>query len=212
VSEIAEQVDVDPGRAVLLIQDMQNDVMGDGGAWAETGAPEHAKEQNVVANIKGLAEACRAAGVPVIHVHYIVEDGAPGLKLNAGLFQGVKETGGLVRGSWGAAPAEGLEPQEGDFIVEKMRMNAWEGTRLESLLKGFGRDTVIVTGAWTNMSVEHTARTGADKGYYMIVPEDGCSTMNAEWHNASINFALQNVSTVTTCGAVLEALGTATPA
>jgi gluconolactonase len=212
VSEIADQVDVDPGRAVLIIQDMQNDVMMEGGAWAETGAPEHAKEQNVVENIKGLAEACRAAGIPVIHVHYIVEDGAPGLKLNAGLFQGVKETGGLVRGSWGAAPAEGLEPQEGDFVVEKMRMNAWEGTRLESLLKGFGRDTVIVTGAWTNMSVEHTARTGADKGYYMIVPEDGCSTMNAEWHNASINFALQNVSTVTTCGAVLEALGAATPA
>jgi gluconolactonase len=212
VSEIADQVDVDPGRAVLIIQDMQNDVMMEGGAWAETGAPEHAKEQNVVENIKGLAEACRAAGIPVIHVHYIVEDGAPGLKLNAGLFQGVKETGGLVRGSWGAAPAEGLEPQEGDFVVEKMRMNAWEGTRLESLLKGFGRDTIIVTGAWTNMSVEHTARTGADKGYYMIVPEDGCSTMNAEWHNASINFALQNVSTVTTCGAVLEALGAATPA
>jgi gluconolactonase len=211
---IAEQVDVDPRRAALIIQDMQNDVMMDGGAWAETGAPQHAKEQNVVENIRQLADGCRAAGIPVIHVHYIVEDGAPGLKLNAGLFQGVKETGGLVRGSWGAAPAEGLEPQAGDFVVEKMRMNAWEGTRLESLLKGFGRDTVIVTGAWTNMSVEHTARTGADKGYYMIVPEDGCSTMNADWHNASINFALQNVSTVTTCGAVLEAIGAgaATPA
>jgi gluconolactonase len=207
VSETEERLDVDPGRAVLIVQDMQNDVMMDGGAWAETGAPEHAKEQNVVENVKGLAEACRAAGIPVIHVHYIVEEGAPGLKLNAGLFQGVKETGGLVRGSWGAAPAEGLEPQEGDFVVEKMRMNAWEGTRLESLLKGFGRDTVIVTGAWTNMSVEHTARTGADKGYYMIVPEDGCSTMNAEWHNASINFALQNVSTVTSCDAVLAAIG-----
>jgi gluconolactonase len=212
VSETAERLDVDPSRAVLIIQDMQNDVMMEGGAWEETGAPEHAKEQNVVANVKELAEACRAAGIPVIHVHYIVEEGAPGLKLNAGLFQGVKETGGLVRGSWGAAPAEGLEPQEGDFVVEKMRMNAWEGTRLESLLKGFGRDTVIVTGAWTNMSVEHTARTGADKGYYMIVPEDGCSTMNAEWHNASINFALQNVSTVTKCAAVLEAIGAAAPA
>jgi gluconolactonase len=212
MSEIAERVDVDPERAVLIIQDMQNDVMMDGGAWAETGAPEHAKEQNVVENVKRLAEACRAAGIPVFHVHYLVEDGAPGLKLNAGLFQGVKETGGLVRGSWGAAPAEGLEPQEGDFVVEKMRMNAWEGTRLEHLLKGLGRDTIIVTGAWTNMSVEHTARTGADKGYYMIVPEDGCSTMNAEWHNASINFALQNVSTVTTCAAVLEAIGAAAPA
>ena len=86
-------------------------------------------------------------------------------------------------------------------------MNAWEGTRLESLLEGFARDTVIVTGAWTNMSVEHTARTGADKGYYMVVPEDGCSTMNADWHNASINYALQNVATVTNCGDVKAALG-----
>jgi gluconolactonase len=212
MSEIAERVDVDPERAVLIVQDMQNDVMMEGGAWADTGAPEHAKEQNVVENVKQLAEACRAAGIPVIHVHYIVEEGAPGLKINAGLFQGVKETGGLVRGSWGAAPAEGLEPQKGDLVVEKMRMNAWEGTRLEHLMKGLGRDTIIVTGAWTNMSVEHTARTGADKGYYMIVPEDGCSTMNADWHNASINFALQNVSTVTTCAAVLEAIGAAAPA
>ena len=212
MSEIAERVDVDPGRAVLIVQDMQNDVMMEGGAWTETGAPEHAKQQNVVDNVKGLADACRAAGIPVIHVHYIVEEGAPGLKLNAGLFRGVKDTGGLVRGSWGAAPAEGLEPQEGDFVVEKMRMNAWEGTRLEHLMKGLGRDTIIVTGAWTNMSVEHTARTGADKGYYMIVPEDGCSTMNADWHNASINFALQNVSTVTTCAALHEAIGAAAPA
>ena len=56
------------------------------------------------------------------------------------------------------------------------------------------------------MSIEHTARTGADKGYVMIVPEDGCSTMNADWHNASINYALQNVSTVTSCDAVATAL------
>jgi gluconolactonase len=207
-----ERPDVDPGRAVLIIQDMQNDVMMEGGVWEDTGAPQHAKEQNVVENIRKLADGCRAAGIPVLHVHYIVEEGAPGHKLNAPLFQGVKETGGLVRGSWGAAPAEGLEPQDGDFVVEKMRMNAWEGTRLETLLKGFGRDTVIVAGAWTNMSVEHTARTGADKGYYMIVPEDCCSTMNADWHNASINYALQNVSTVTNCSAVLEALGAAAPA
>jgi gluconolactonase len=202
-----EGLSLDANRCVLIIQDMQNDVMAEGGAWAETGAPEHAKEQNVVENIKALAATCRSKGVPVIHVHFIVEEGAPGLKLNAGLFQGVKDTGGLVRGSWGAAPADGLEPQNGDFVVEKMRMNAWEGTRLESLLKGFGRDTIVVTGAWTNMSVEHTARTGADKGYYMVVPEDGCSTMSADWHNASINYALQNVSTVTNCAAVTEALG-----
>jgi len=197
---------LDPKRTALLVQDMQNDVIIEGGAFAESGSPQHAKEQNVVENAAKLADACRGRGVPVIHVHYIVEDGAPGLKLNAPLFQGLKEAGAMVRGSWGAAPADGLEPRPGDYVVEKMRMSAWEGTKLEQILLGLGIDTVIVTGAWTNMSIEHTSRTGADKGYNMVVPEDCCSTMNADWHNASINYALQNVSTVTNSGDVIEAL------
>jgi gluconolactonase len=201
-----EALSLDPDRCVLIIQDLQNDVIIDGGAFADSGSPDHAREQNVVENVKALAATCRSKGIPVIHVHYIVEPGAPGLKLNAPLFQGVKDANALVRGTWGAAPVEGLEPQEGDFVVEKMRMSAWHGTKLETMLAGFGRDTIIVTGAWTNMSIEHTSRTGADKGYYMVVPEDGCSTMNADWHNASINYALQNVATVTTCAAVTEAL------
>ncbi|HEU4973257.1 MAG TPA: cysteine hydrolase [Gaiellaceae bacterium] len=201
-----EGLSLDASRCVMLIQDLQNDVIIEGGAFAESGSPQHANDQNVVENVRNLADACRGAGIPVIHVWYIVEEGAPGLKLNAPLFNGVKDASALVRGTWGAAPADGLEPKDGDFIVEKMRMSAWQGTRLENLLAGFGRDTIIVTGAWTNMSIEHTSRTGADKGFVMVVPEDGCSTMNADWHNASINYALQNVSTVTTCAAVTEAL------
>jgi len=199
-------MDLDPARSALVIQDMQNDVIIEGGAFADSGAPAHATSQNVVANVAGLAAACRKAGVPVIHVWYLVDEGAPGLKQNAPLFEGVKDANALVRGTWGAAPADGLEPKDGDIIVEKMRMSAWEGTKLETLLAGLGRDTIIITGAWTNMSIEHTSRTGADKGFFMVVPEDGCSTMNADWHNASINYALQNVSTVTTCAAVTEAL------
>ena len=129
------------------------------------------------------------------------------MTLNAPLFEGVVDNKAMVRGTWGAAPAGGLEPRPGDFVVEKMRMSAWEGTRLETILKATGRDMIINTGAWTNMSVEHTARTGADKGYFMIVPEDCCSTMNADWHQAAINYALQNVSQVTSCAAVKAAIG-----
>ena len=206
---VQESVSIDPSRAALIIQDLQNDVIIDGGAFAESGSPQHAKDQNVVENVRNLADACRGAGIPVIHVWYIVEPGAPGLKLNAPLFQGVKDGNALVRGTWGAAPAEGLEAQDGDFVVEKMRMSAWQGTRLENLLAGLGRDTVVITGAWTNMSIEHTARTGADKGYTMFVVEDGTSTMNADWQRASIDFALQNVCTVTTCAAVTDAIGVA---
>lgn len=198
---------LDPARCALVIQDMQNDVVMEGGAFAASGAPQHCREQNAIENARRLAARCREAGVPVIHVWFEVPEGASGLTLNAPLFEGVIENRALVRGTWGVQPVPGLEPQRGDHVVSKMRMSAWEGTTLETILKAEGRDTVIVTGAWTNMSIEHTARTGADKGYLMIVPENACATMNADWHRASIDYALQNVAAVSTTDAVLAALG-----
>ena len=198
---------LDPSRSALIIQDMQHDVVSDGGAFADSGSPRHAREQNVVENIRRLAKHCRARGVMVVHVHFVVEPGAPGLTLNAPLFEGLADADALVRGTWGAAPVEGLEPNPGDHVVTKMRMSAWEGSSLETVLKAGGRDTLIDTGAWTNMSIEHTARTGADKGYYMVVPEDACSTMNAEWHAMSIGYALRNVAIVTRTDDIIAALG-----
>ena len=197
---------LDPSRCALIIQDMQNDVMMDGGAFASSGSPQHAREQNVVENIRRLADAARARGVMIIHVWFVVEPGAPGFTLNAPLFEGLLDAKAMVRGTWGAAPVPGLEPQPGDLVVEKIRMSAFEGTKLETVLRAGGRDTIIVTGAWTNMSIEHTSRTGADKGYFMIVPEDCCSTMNADWHRASVQYAMQNVAAVTKAGEVIAAL------
>ena len=193
-------------RSALIIQDMQNDVIIDGGAFADSGAPEHAKSQNVVENVKRLAEAARQAGMPVIHVHYIVEEGAPGLKQNAPLFAGLKDANALVRGSWGAAPAEGLEPQPGDHVVEKMRMNGFYDTRLDVLLRGLGAETIVITGAWTNMSIEHTARHGADAGYEVVVVSDGTSTTSDEWQNAALNYALTNVGRAASTDEVAAAL------
>ena len=112
----------------------------------------------------------------------------------------------MVRGTQGVAPVPGLEPHPNDLVVEKMSMNPFETSRLESYLRHGSYDTLINTGAWTNMSVEHTARTAADKGFRVILPENACSTMNADWHNASINYAMQNVASVTDTNAVLAAL------
>jgi gluconolactonase len=198
---------LDPSRCALIIQDMQNDVVTDGGAFAASGSPQHAREQNVVENIRRLADVCRGHGVMIIHVWFIVEPGAPGLTQNAPLFEGVVDQKAMVRGTWGAAPVAGLEPQPGDHIVEKMRMSAFEGSKLETILKSGARDTIIDTGAWTNMSIEHTARTAADKGFFVMVPEDCCSTMNADWQRASIHYAMQNVAAVMTTNDVIAALG-----
>src|SRR5215212_2104334 len=202
-----EVLQLDPKRSALVIQDLQNDVIIEGGAFADSGAPAHATAQAVVANVAALADACRAKGVPVIHVWYVVEPGAAGLKQNAPLFQGVKEADALVRGTWGAAPVDGLEPREGDHVVEKMRMNGFYETRLDILLRGLGAETLIITGAWTNMSIEHTARHGADAGYEVVVPSDGTSTTGEEWQDAALNYAMTNVAKVATCAEIKSALG-----
>lgn len=201
-----EPLSLDAGDCALIIQDMQNDVVMDGGAFAESGSPEHCRQQNAIDNVARLAARCRQLGVPVIHVHFLVPPGGSGLTLNAPLFEGVVDGNALVKGTWGGSAVPSLEPQPGDYVVEKNRMSAWEGTQLETILKAEGRTMIIETGAWTNMSIEHTARTGADKGYVMVIPEDGCSTMNADWHNASINYAMQNVALVTKTDAVIAAL------
>ena len=198
---------LDPSRSALVIQDLQNDVIIEGGAFADSGAPAHATAQGIVANVSALAEACRARGVPVIHVWYIVEPGALGLKQNAPLFEGVKEANALVRGTWGAAPVDGLEPQDGDHVVEKMRMNGFYETRLDVLLRGLGAETLIVTGAWTNMSIEHTARHGADAGYEVVVASDGTSTTGDEWQRAALEYAMTNVARVASCAEIARAVG-----
>lgn len=197
---------LDRRRTALIIQDMQNDVIGERGAFADTGAPAHAASQNVVANAARLADAARAAGLAVIHIHYVVEAGAAGLRQNAPLFRGVKETGALVRGTWGAAAVEGVKPQAGDHVVEKLRMNGFYGTRLDALLRGLEIETLVIAGCYTNLSIEHTARHGADAGYEIVVVSDATSTTSDEWQHAALNYALTNVGVVATVDEVAAAL------
>lgn len=203
----SEALRLDASRCALVIQDMQNDVVMDGGAFASSGSPDHCRQQNAIANIARLAARCRALGVPVIHVWFARRADARDMTLNAPLFEGCVDANAMIEGTWGAEPVPGLEAQPGDHVIRKARMSAWEGTGLERVLKAEGRSIIIETGAWTNMSIEHTARTGADKGYVMVIPEDGCSTMNADWHRASIDYAMRNVALVTTTDAVIAALG-----
>lgn len=207
VSVSGGQLSLAPERCALIIQDLQNDVISEGGAFVNEIALAHTQKQKVVEHVSALANRARECGIPVIHVWFVTEKNGHGLTENAPIFSNIKTGKGVIRGTWGAQPAPGLEPLDGDYIVEKMRMSPWEGSRLETILKATRRDVLINVGAWTNMSVEHTARTAADKGYYVVIAEDGCSSVNEQWHQASIDIALPNVATVVKTEEILNVLG-----
>ena len=85
-------------------------------------------------------------------------------------------------------------------------MNGFYNTILDNLLRGFGTETVVITGAWTNMSIEHTARHAADAGYEVVVVSDGTSTVSDEWQNVALNYALTNVGRTATAQEVTRDL------
>ena len=184
---------MDLRTSALLVVDLQNDTVGEQGAFAADGAAEFAGRNGVLEQARRLVDAARAAGVPVIFVWHVDEPGHRDSTRNAKLFRDIVEKNGLVRGTWGAEPVAGLEPRDGDAVVEKQRMSAFNCTTLDTKLRGLGATTIVVCGAWTNFAIEHTCRDGADFGYEVVLATDATATISDEWQQAAFSYALTRI-------------------
>jgi gluconolactonase len=197
---------LDLRTSALLVVDLQNDTVGEQGAFAADGAADFARRHGVLEQARRLVDAARAARVPVIFVWHVDEPGHRDSTRNAKLFRDIVEKNGLVRGSWGAAPVDGLEPQDGDAVVEKQRMSAFNSTTLDTKLRGLGTTTIVVCGAWTNYAIEHTCRDGADLGYEVVLATDATATTSDEWQQAAFSYALTNIAELRTVDELVEEL------
>jgi nicotinamidase-related amidase len=198
-------VKLDPKATALLVIDLQNDTVGEEGAFASSGAPAFAKEHRVVEKATQLAAAFRAAGAQVIHVWHIDEPGHVDSTRNAELYRSIADADALVRGTWGAEAV--VVPGPGDVVVEKQRMSSFNATTLDTKLRGLGTATVVCCGAWTNWAVEHTCRDAADHGYAVVVVTDATATISEEFQRAALDYALTTVAVRATTAEVLAALG-----
>ena len=189
---------MDLRTSALLVVDLQNDTVGEQGAFAADGAAEFAGRNGVLEQARRLVDAARAAGVPVIFVWHVDEPGHRDSTRNAKLFRDIMEKNGLVRGTWGAEPVAGLEPRDGDAVVEKQRMSAFNCTTLDTKLRGLGATTIVVCGAWTNFAIEHTCRDGADFGYEVVLATDATATISDEWQQAAFSYALTRIAELRT--------------
>jgi nicotinamidase-related amidase len=195
---------LDPTTTALVLVDLQNDNVHPDGAYAGTGAAQHAVEQGLVEHVGELLAWARAHDVAVIHNHIVSYPGRDFGGSNAPIFQMIGPDS-LRLGSWGAAPLKGLEPQDGEPVLVRNRMSAFNGSGLDVLLRNLDVATVVVAGVWTNMAVEHTVRDAADHGYRAVLVTDATSTINADWQRAATEFALVNIAELTTTG---ELVGT----
>jgi len=199
----------DTTRTAILVIDMQNDNLHPDGAFASFGAAQHAQEQDVVANVRIVLDAARSAGIPIFHNRIVAYPAPEGLGgANAPIFRMIGP-GSLVVGTWGADIIDGLDPQQDEPVLDRVRMSAFHGTALDVMLRNLRITDVLVVGVWTNMAVEHTARDAADFGYAVTLVSDATSSINADWHSAAVRYALTNIATISTAKEVTARFGAA---
>jgi nicotinamidase-related amidase len=192
---------LDTTTTALLLVDLQNDNAHPDGAYASFGAADHAREQDLVAHVRQLLDWARENSMPVIHNRIVYYPGGNFGGANAPIFRMIGPES-LKLGSWGADALEGLEAMPNEPVLIRNRMSSFNGTGLDVLLRNAGVTTVVVAGVWTNMAVEHTVRDAADHGYRSILVTDATSSINADWHEAALNYALTNIAEFQSTGQV----------
>lgn len=175
--EFASRIELDPKTSAVLVVDMQNDFVEEGGALRVPSA------RATVKPIKSLVERARAAGARVIFTQDTHYEGDPEFSI-----WGVH----AKKGTWGWQIVEELSPRSGDIVVEKTRYDAFYGTPLDDILRVYGIRDVVIVGTVANICVLHTAAGAALRWYRVIVPGDSVSAISDEdyW------FALRHISQV----------------
>jgi nicotinamidase-related amidase len=109
----------------------------------------------------------------------------------------------LEVGTWGAAALDGLDATPNEPVLVRSRMSCFNGSGLDAMLRNLAVTDVIVAGVWTNMAVEHSVRDAADFGYRPHLVTDATSSINDEWQQAAVKYALLNIAEMTTTANVI---------
>ena len=161
--EVHEEVRVDPAKTALIVVDMQNDFVKEGGTLVVPDA------EATVPTIKGLLDSARESGIKVVFTQDTHNEGDPEWEIWP---EHVRE------GSWGWEIVEELKPLEDEVVIRKVRYDAFYGTHLDHFLRIWDVDTLIICGTVANICVHYTAASAALRWYGVIIPRDATSALD----------------------------------
>lgn len=192
-------------RAALFIGECQNRMTNP----EMSGAPvaQEAGRRGIIPRIARLAEACRAAGVPVIFGRLAPRQDFQGFNANCALLHRMKKDGDFYEGSVFAEINPGLEVRPGDLIsTRRQGITDFSGSELDALLRNMRVETLIMTGVSTNVGVYATCIGAVERGYTTVVVEDCTAGSPHSTHEFMIRNSFPLLATVTTCDAIVACL------
>lgn len=97
-----------------------------------------------------------------------------------------------------------LKPLENEIVLPKTASGVFNSTAIDQILRNLGIDSLLITGVVTNNCVENAVRDACDRGYAVILVEDGCAAVSEELHQASIRAMKDHFAKVKTTAEVIE--------
>ena len=186
---MSDTLRLDPATTAIVLIEYQNEFATEGGALH--GAVSAVMDKTgMLPKTIALVDAARAAGVTIMHAPITFAPGYGELSRHPyGILKGVVDGNAFVKGTWGAAIIDDLQPAEGDILIEGKRgLDTFASTNLDFILRGRGIDTVILGGFLTNCCVESTMRSAYENGYRVITLTDCVAATSAEEHDNAIAY------------------------
>jgi len=203
---------LEPGqRAALVVNEMQNAIANP--AYDDTPLAGQVAARGIVARINILAAAFRAAGAPVIFCTIAARtpDWA-GFRVNCALAARIKRKGKLVAGTADAAVHDDLVVEPSDIVSNRAHgMAPFTGTTLDATLRGYGIDTVVLSGVSTNIALPGAATEAVALGYSVVLAEDCVCGATQVTHQMQITMHLPLLATITDADSVIASLRAAQP-
>jgi nicotinamidase-related amidase len=189
---------VAPVRTALLLQEVQEGVLGGASALPELAAA--AKAVGLPEHCAQLSAAARRAGVPVIHLTAENLPGGFGGNRNARLFAGARKAGAaLAPGSPEVAPLAAAGPDPADIVLPRYHgLNPMTGSPLDSLLRNAGVTTVVVAGVSLNIAIPGLVFDAVNRSYQVVIPRDAVAGVPEGYGDQVLANTLSLLATIAT--------------
>jgi nicotinamidase-related amidase len=167
-------------RSAIIVIDMANDFVYEGGVIADAGGPDYRRRaEAIVAPLARLLTAARKAGVPVIYVTDAHQPDDAELR---------KWPPHAMKGTWQAEIVAGVRPEQGDVVLEKRTYSPFLSTDLERTLHERGITRLYVTGLHTDCCARHTSGDAFQRGLDLVWVTDALQAFTQEAHEAGLEY------------------------
>lgn len=207
-----------PGRFALLVIDMQRGFLEPGAAL------EVPQGRGIVPNLRRLIEACRHDDVPVIFTEFVYSTAVPCLRGDPFGVEHLPARPGeptgfgypsstcligpeVLPGPDSAAIVPELAPRSDELVILGHTYDKFYGTPLDLALRSRDIRNLIITGVVTDVCVNCTVLSAANRDYHVTVVTDGVATLWPELQDACFAIWRRKFARLRSTDEVIEEIG-----